>query len=111
MALWRDSGGGADCRELAVTRKTVEFYSGDPVKLIRERLAPSYRNIWLVGGAVAGQTFLELGLVDEIRLTIAPVLLGSGLRLFSDSGTETKWRLKDLTAYQNGFVEMAYQRG
>ncbi len=40
------------------------------------------RNIWLVGGAMLSQRFLELGLVDEIRLTIAPVLSGDGLRLF-----------------------------
>ena len=66
----------------------------DPKKLIDEILAPRYGNIWLVGGAMLGQSFLRLGLVDEIRLTIAPVLLGEGLRLFTDSGAETKWRLK-----------------
>ena len=50
--------------------------------LVRENLAPRFRNIWLVGGAMLSQRFLSLGLVDEIRLTIAPVLLGDGLRLF-----------------------------
>src|SRR5690349_23485432 len=39
-------------RELPSTRGSVEFYSGDLTALIRERLAPRYRNIWLVGGAV-----------------------------------------------------------
>ena len=97
-------------RELSSTRKSVEFYSGDPRKLIEEILAPQYRSIWLVGGAMAGQSFLGLDLVDEIRLTIAPVLLGAGLRLFSDSGAETKWRLKDVTAYKNGFVAVVYGR-
>ena len=97
-------------RELPCSRKSVQFYSGDPVKLVREALAPKYRNIWLVGGAATGQAFLQLDLVDEIRLTIAPVLLGQGLRLFSDSAAETKWRLKDMAAYKNGFVELAYGR-
>jgi len=97
-------------RELLATRKSVEFYSGDPKKLIREILAPQYSNIWLVGGAMLGQSFLRLDLVDEIRLTIAPVLLGEGLRLFSDSGGETKWRLRDVVAYKNGFVAVAYAR-
>jgi dihydrofolate reductase len=63
------------------TRKSVEFYSGDLKTLLDEKLAPRYRNIWLVGGAMLSQRFLELGLVDEIRLTIAPILLGDGLRL------------------------------
>src|SRR5215471_15821144 len=60
-------------------KKTVEFYSGDLKTLVDEKLAPRYRNIWLVGGAMLSQRFLELGLVDEIKLTVAPVLLGEGL--------------------------------
>jgi dihydrofolate reductase len=86
----------------------VEFYSGDLKTLVEVKLAPRYRNIWLVGGAMLCQRFLELGLVDEIRLTIAPVLLGEGLRLFGGSGTEERWNLKDVVAYRNGFVELAY---
>lgn len=95
-------------RELMSTRKNVEFYCVDPERLVNEVLAPRYNAIWLVGGAMLGQSFLRLGLVDEIRLTIAPVLLGAGLRLFSDSGVETKWLLKDVIAYKNGFVELVY---
>jgi dihydrofolate reductase len=52
--------------------------------------------------------FLELGLVDEIRLTIAPALLGEGLRLFGASLTEERWNLKNVVAYKNGFVELSY---
>jgi dihydrofolate reductase len=78
-------------RELPSTRKSVEFYSGDLKALLDKKLAPRYRNIWLVGGAMLSQGFLSLGLVDEIRLTVAPVLLGDGLRLFSDSQVETRW--------------------
>ncbi|HKT89284.1 MAG TPA: dihydrofolate reductase family protein [Candidatus Sulfotelmatobacter sp.] len=90
------------------TKKTIEFYSGDLKTLVDEKLAPRYRNIWLVGGATLCKGFLELGLVDEIRLTIAPVLLGEGLRLFGNSLPEKKWNLKDATAYKNGFVELSY---
>ena len=46
--------------------------------------------------------------VDEIKLTIAPVLLGEGLRLFGDSLTEKRWNLKNVVAYKNGFVELSY---
>src|ERR1700753_840458 len=69
-------------REWPAAKKGVEFYSGDLESLVRQKLAPRFRNIWLVGGAMLAQRFLSLGLVDEIRLTIAPVLLGDGLRLF-----------------------------
>ena len=98
-------------RELPSTRKSVEFYSGDLKRLVGEVLAPRYGNIWLVGGAILAQSFLRLGLVDEIRLMIAPVLLGDGLHLFGDSGTEQMWQLKNVVAYKDGYVELSYRRG
>lgn len=95
-------------RKLPSTKKSVEFYSGDLKTLLDEKLAPRYRNIWLVGGAMLSQRFLELGLVDEIRLTVAPILLGDGLRLFGGSLMEKRWNLKNVVAYKNGFVELSY---
>lgn len=95
-------------RKLQASRKSVEFYSGNLKELIDERLAPRYRNIWLVGGAMLSQRFLELDLVDQIRLTVAPVLLGDGLRLFGELSEEKRWSLKNVTAYKNGFVELWY---
>ncbi len=89
-------------------RKSVEFYAGDLKNLVDAKLAPRFRNIWLVGGAILCQRFLELGLVDEIKLTIAPVLLGEGLRLFGGSLPEAQWNLKNVVAYKNGFVELSY---
>jgi dihydrofolate reductase len=95
-------------REWPSARKSVEFCSGDLKTLVDVKLAPRYRNIWLVGGAILCQRFLELGLVDEIRLTIAPALLGEGLRLFGASPAERRWNLKNVVAYKNGFVELTY---
>jgi len=95
-------------REWASARKSVEFYSGDLETLVRGKLAPRFRNIWLVGGAMLCQRFLSLGLVDEIRLTIAPVLLGDGLRLFGGMLTEQQWDLKNVVGYKNGFVDLQY---
>lgn len=95
-------------RKWQESRKSVEFYSGDLRKLVDEKLAPRFRSIWLVGGAMLCQRFLSLGLIDEIRLTVAPVLLGDGLRLFGGPENEQKWNLKSVTAYKNGFVELLY---
>jgi dihydrofolate reductase len=98
-------------RDLPSLKKPVEFYSGDLKRLVDEILAPRYRNVWLVGGAALCQNFLRLGLVDEIRLSIVPVLLGDGMRLFENSGTEQKWHLKNVVTYKNGFVELLYGKG
>jgi dihydrofolate reductase len=95
-------------RKLPSTRTSVEFYSGDLKTLLDEKLAPRYRNIWLVSGAMLSQRFLQLGLVDEIRLTIAPILLRDGLRLFGGPLTEERWDLKNVLPYKNGFVELSY---
>ena len=95
-------------RKLPSTRKSIEFYSGDLKRLVNEILAPRYGNIWLVGGAMLCQSFLKLGLVDEIRLMIVPVLLGDGLRLFGNSAAEARWQLKNAVAYKTGVVELSY---
>jgi dihydrofolate reductase len=97
-------------RTLPSTRASVEFYSGDLKRLMDEILTPRHRNIWVVGGAVLCQSFLRLGLVDEIRLMIAPVLLGNGLHLFGDRGAERRRQLKNAVAFRNGFVELSYSR-
>ena len=41
-------------------------------------------------------------------MTIAPILLGDGLRLFGGPLTEERWDLKNVVAYKNGFVELSY---
>jgi dihydrofolate reductase len=80
------------------------------IRLVKEILAPQFGNVWLVGGATLCQSFLRLGLVDEIRLVIIPILLGDGLRLFENSGIETKWNLKNVIAYKTGVIELLYRR-
>jgi dihydrofolate reductase len=97
-------------RNLPSTRKSVEFYSGDLRKLVTEILAPRFANIWLVGGAMLCQDFLRLGLVDGIRLSIVPVLLGDGMHLFDNLDAEERWNLKDIVAYKSGVAELCYRR-
>jgi dihydrofolate reductase len=100
----------ATSRPRPQSEKNVEFWSGDIRALVDEKLAPRFRNVWVAGGAMLCQQFLELGLADEIRLTIAPVLLGDGLRLFGEPLPETRWSLKSAVAWRNGFVELRYAR-
>jgi dihydrofolate reductase len=95
-------------RQLHAVKANVEFHSGDLSEFMTTKIAPRFRNVWLVGGAKLSQLFLALGLVDEIRLTLAPVLLGDGLRLFGEASDEKRWKLKNVRAYKNGFVEVHY---
>ena len=96
-------------RNLQADRKTVEFYSGDLNKLVNDRLKPSYRNIWLVGGAMVAKDFIRLKLADDIRISIMPIMLGDGTLFVDHIGQEQLLHLKDVTAYKDGLVELWYE--
>jgi dihydrofolate reductase len=96
-------------RDLPVNRPNIEIYSGDLTKLVNERLTPTYRNVWLVGGAMLAKDFIRQKLADEIRLSILPIILGDGLLLFDHIGQEQALHLKEVTAYKSGMVELWYE--
>jgi dihydrofolate reductase len=96
-------------RNLPAERKSIEFYSGDLKKFVNDRLKPNYKNIWVVGGAAVAKDFIRLGLVDEIRQTIVPIIIGEGTLFYDHIGQEQTLHLKDVTAYKNGMVELWYE--
>ena len=96
-------------RHLAVERNSVELFSGDLETLVNERLKPNYTNVWVVGGAELVKNFLRYKLADEIRISVVPIILGDGLRLFDETVSEQALRLKDHSAYKNCMVEMVYE--
>ena len=96
-------------RNLPIERQNIETYSGDLNKLVDERLKPKYNNVWLVGGAMLARDFLRLQLVDEIRLSVIPIVLGDGTLFFDHIGHEQALHLKDVTAYKSGMVELWYE--
>src|SRR5471030_1297753 len=89
-------------RNLPVDRPNIETYSGDLDKLVNERLKPSYKNVWLVGGAELAKDFIRLNLADEIRQSILPIILGDGTPFFDEIGQEQALHLKDVRAYKSG---------
>jgi dihydrofolate reductase len=96
-------------RELPRTRETVQFHAGDLTRFVEERLRPAFRSIWFVGGgAVAGEC-LRLGLADELRYSIVPVLIGRGIPFFDRLDRDTALHLTEATAYKNGMVGLRYE--
>jgi dihydrofolate reductase len=53
------------------------------------KTAASDRNVTIIGGASTVQQCLRAGLVDELQIGLAPVLLGGGTRLFENTGTQS----------------------
>jgi len=96
-------------RNLPIERQNIELYSGDLATLVNERLKPHFKNVWLIGGAALAKEFIQLKLVDEIRLSVLPIILGDGLLFFDHIEREQVLHLKDVTAYKSGIVELCYQ--
>jgi dihydrofolate reductase len=95
-------------RELRKARDTVEFYSGDLARLVNERLKPSFRSIWFVGGGELSGECLRRGLADEVRYSIMPILIGEGLSFFDRLDQDVAMHLVEVKAYQNGMVALRY---
>jgi dihydrofolate reductase len=66
------------------------------------------KNIWLVGGAKIIASFLKLGVVDEIIISVIPVLLGKGIHLFINICDETKLDLVKTEKYDQ-LVDLHYK--
>ncbi|MEN0053411.1 MAG: dihydrofolate reductase family protein [Mucilaginibacter sp.] len=96
-------------RNLPIERPNIEIYSGNLDKLVNERLKPNYKNVWLVGGAELTKDFIRLNLVDEIRQSILPIILGDGTLFFDHIGQEKPLHLKNVTAHKSGMVELVYE--
>lgn len=96
-------------REMPRARESIEFYSGDLTQLVNERLKPSYKTIWFVGGSAVSAECLRLGLADEIRYAILPVLVGSGIPFFDKLDKDVALHLAEVKAYKNGMLELRYE--
>ena len=95
-------------RDLSRTRNTVEFYSGDLTRLVNERLRPNFRSIWFIGGGVVSGECLRLGLADEVRYSILPVLIGDGIRFFENLDRDVLLHLVEVKGYKTGTVALRY---
>jgi dihydrofolate reductase len=66
------------------------------------------RNLWVVGGGNVASQFADAGLLNELHLTVVPVVLGEGKPLF-DRGLREPLQLTGTRAFGNGMVELRYE--
>jgi dihydrofolate reductase len=96
-------------RDLPRIRESVEFHSGDLARFVNERLRPAFRSIWFVGGSLISGECLRLGLADEVRYSIVPILIGDGISFFENLDTDVALHLTEIKAYKTGMVALRYQ--
>ncbi len=83
---------------------------GDPVESVRALKAGEGGAILLPGSRTLVQALMVAGLVDELRLMVFPVILGSGRRLFPDDAPDKiRVELVDLRAFENGVTLQTYR--
>lgn len=68
----------------------------------------SGKDIWLYGGASLITTFMNMGLVDEYRLSIHPIILGAGKPLFVGIKQRQELKLVDTRRFSSGVVQLCY---
>lgn len=82
----------------------------DPSQLVRELKKSEGGDIWLVGGGILNGELLRADLIDRMIITLIPVVLGEGIPLFAGAAPELPWALTEADAYDNGFLQLTYER-
>jgi dihydrofolate reductase len=86
-----------------------QFFNGEPAALVDQLGLSGAQRLYVDGGAVIRQ-FLADGLIDDVTLSIVPLLLGQGIALFGSEVPEQQLRLESSRAYECGLVQLRYAR-
>ena len=100
---------------LVLTRTVTEFNwpVARPVSDVNEIAAlrdQPGRDIYVVGGAQTVRSFINAGLLDELRLTVHPLLVGEGTSLFDGVSGDHSFEIADAQRLDDGSIRMVYRR-
>ena len=84
------------------------FYTGNLEELVRQLKTQEGKHIYCDGGAEIVTQLLNKKLIDEIILSIVPILLGEGTRLFKDGRPEQELTLVSAKSFQSGLSQLHY---
>ncbi|SHF08037.1 Dihydrofolate reductase [Seinonella peptonophila] len=96
-------------RTRKATDDKVKFINHHVVEEVNQLKNKPGKDIWLYGGASLITTFINLGLVDEFRLSVHPVVLGEGKPLFIDMKQRLNLKLLDTRKFSSGVVQLIYR--
>lgn len=89
--------------------KNVTFINDNILEEVKKIKEKPGKDIWLYGGANLITSFINLGLVDEFRLSVHPVVLGGGKPLFIDIKERLNLQLVKTKTFQSGVVQLIYR--
>jgi len=102
-------------KKKVVFSKTIKSEYGN-FKVISENIEEAIqeirnqpgKDIWLFGGGVFASNLLNLNLVDELMISVHPLILGKGKPLFVDIPDRIKLKLMDNKTFSSGLVQLFY---
>jgi len=86
----------------------IKFYTGDLKSLVVQLKNSNGKNIFVDGGAAIVNELLNENLIDEFYISIIPVLLGDGIRLFNDGRPEQRLKLVSVKQFETGLTQIHY---
>jgi len=86
----------------------AEFIAKDVKNFVDDLRQVDGENIWLVGGSLLIRNFISKNLVDELILSIHPIILGEGIPLFAHQLTTTSLKLTGCQRYRSGIIQLSY---
>ncbi|WP_240462990.1 dihydrofolate reductase family protein [Mesonia aquimarina] len=86
------------------------FYTGKLTDLVSQLKSENGKNIYCDGGAEVINELLKNDLIDEFIISIVPVLLGSGIRLFKDKRPEQLLEFVKVKTFETGLAQLHYKR-
>jgi dihydrofolate reductase len=88
----------------------VEFVFGNAVEFTKKLKKSDGKNIWLVGGGQINSLLLNANLIDQMIISIHPVALGQGIKLFRDESLKRlNFKLINHQVFDRGLVQLTYE--
>lgn len=116
LAMNQEDGGGLPKLKKYIFSTTLEkvkegavLVKGDTKEEVEKIKQAKGKDIWLFGGAELTSSLMDLKLVDELWLSIHPILLGGGKPLFSHIKDRNYLELLDTKTYSTGLVSLKYR--
>lgn len=107
--IWKNSSKIVFSKTLEQVQGNARLFRGDIAAEITKLKQQPGKDLE-VGGPNLASTFMQLGLIDEYRLVVHPVVLGSGTPFFPALDSPIKLRLVETHTFKSGVVYLRYQR-
>lgn len=106
----------ADKQAFIITRTTrpsignTHFYTENLETLIRQLKSGEGKDIFVDGGAEIVNELLKANLIDEFIISVIPILVGAGTKLFQDNRPELPLELISSQSFAKGLVQLRYKK-